>query len=112
MSKVFVLHEPARWDGRRMVPFDLSAADRYGERVVVFPGGDRPPPAQEALPALECAMRSYTRADYLLVAGDMDLLVWASVLALRNTSGMLNLLRWNNRSRRYECSSAPQGLWI
>jgi len=112
-NRVFIIHEPARWDAskKRMVPFDLSSVDDYGERVVIFPGGNRPPPWAEAGPRLLETMTQFKETDFLVIAGDIDFLVWASVLALRATNGKLKLLRWNNRSTRYDISTAPPELW-
>lgn len=111
MNRVFIIHEPARWYNGHMVPFDLSPADAYGERCVIFPGGDRPPPWAIAGPAMQAALATFTEHDFLLVAGDMDMVVWASVLALRATGGKLRLLKWSNRSRGYEPVDAPDDIW-
>ena len=112
MTKVFLVHEPTRWSirNRVMEPLDLSPAKEHGELVVVFPGADRPPPAAQGLPELKRVMAGYTAADYLVVAGDMDLLVWAAALALKATGGRVNLLKWDSRGRRYEPVASPDGL--
>ena len=104
---VFLIHEPVRWNGSRMVALDMSPAKDYGELKVIFPGQDRPPCVAEAMPAIADAMGLFTENDYLVIAGDMDLLIWAAALALENTKGKVRLLRWDNRGRRYEVSEAP-----
>lgn len=113
MSTVYVVHEPARWDhaAQAMVPIDISKAAEYGPLRIVLPGLNRPPAAAQALGALKAAFAGFGTDDYLLLAGDMDLLVWASSLALRRTGGKLNLLRWNNRGCAYRVCRAPDGLF-
>ena len=111
-SRVFLVHQPSRWSLRnqRMEPLDMSPAEHYGEIVVAFPGLDRPPCSQQALPVLRRLFGDYKPSDYLIIAGDMDLLVWASYLAMR-AAGCLKLLRWNGRKRLYEVSEAPVELF-
>jgi len=112
-ARVFIIHEPARWDNveRKMVPFDLSSVDEFGERFVIFPGGNRPPPWAKGCKHFLNVMSQYQEGDFLVIAGDMDLLVWASVLALKASNGKLNLLRWNSRQQVYEVCSAPTEIW-
>lgn len=111
MSKVFVVHEPSFWDRtkKRMVPMDIAPADKFGQRVVIFPGPDRPPRGEKAIPRMAEALATYTRNDFLLVSGHTDLLIWACVLAFRAGNG-LTLLKWNNRERDYEAVPAPASL--
>lgn len=112
-SRVFAVHQPTRWvyRERKMEPLDLSPAAAFGELVVILPGLDRPPTAPQALPTLRHALAAFTEADYLVVAGDMGLLVWASALALQATSGKIQLLKWDNRGQCYEVEHAPDGMW-
>lgn len=109
---VYVLHEPVRWDRdqRRMVPIDLTRARTYGRLKVVFPGTDRPPPITECVDRLRAAMAEFRPWDRLLIAGDMDLLAFAAVLAARAAGGNLTLLKWHTRDRAYEEVKAPPGL--
>lgn len=106
---VFVVHEPVRWNGRRMVALDMSPAEKFGDLRVIFPGQDRPPPAQEAMPILQNAMCAFRPDDYLVIAGDMDLVVWAAALALKTTSGTLRLLKWDSRQRQYDVVESLPG---
>ncbi len=108
-SIVYAVHVPSRWDRRTngMISVDMSPAAEHGELRVIFPGLDRPPSVAQALPAMRQTLAAFTPHDYLVLAGDMDLVVWASVLALKNTGGRLNLLKWDSRSRRYGVMQSP-----
>lgn len=106
--RVFIIHEQARWVGNKRMALDFSSADIYGRRVVVFPDIDRSPPVEEAMPAVRQAMADFQPDDYLVIAGDMDLLIWAAAIALNNTGGRVNLLKWNNRSKAYDVCPAPK----
>jgi hypothetical protein len=112
-SVVYVVHEPIRWNSRDrcMVPLDLTPAKQYGQLKLVLPGGNRPPPLTQAMPQLKETMAEFTDQDYLLLAGDMDLLVWAAALALRATGGRVKLLKFDNRTRLYEVRSTPEDLF-
>lgn len=114
MAKVFLIHEPTRWDRatQRMVRFkNLEALRDHGDLRLVFPGLDRPPPPVAALPAMQEAFGAYAQGDFIAMVGDPDLWAIATVLALQNTGGYVAWLRWNNRSLDYERSYAPDGLW-
>ena len=114
MSDVYLIHEPVQFDRRqnKMVPLRVSeAVERYGELKVVFPGADRPPRGDRALPVLAQAMGRFRPCDYLVLAGDWDIVVWAAVLAAKATAGKIKLLKWNNRAREYDVIEAPPGLW-
>jgi len=112
MSIVYILHEPVRYDRvkRIMVPIDLNPAKEYGDLVVVFPGRDRPPPIDECADDLRAAMARFKPADRLLIAGDMDLLIFASILAAK-ACGTLVLLKWHSRDRHYQEIKAPKDLF-
>lgn len=112
MSIVYALHEPVRYDrvSRVMVPTDLNAAKDFGELRIVFPGRDRPPPIHECADALKAAMARFRSCDRLLIAGDMDLVAFAAVLASKACGGRLTLLKWHGRDRCYHEVAAPDGL--
>jgi hypothetical protein len=61
------------------------------------------------LPAIREAMAEYRRGDYLVLAGDMNLVAFAAALAARESGGSLGLLRWDGRGERYVALSAQ--LW-
>jgi hypothetical protein len=114
MPRVFMIHEPVRWDRRlqEMVRFkDLELLHEHGDLHLVIPGLDRPPPLAKALPALQEAFKTFAQGDFIAMVGEPDLWVMGSVLALQNTGGYCAFLRWNNRAREYERSYVPEGLW-
>lgn len=113
MSRVFILHEPVSYDRqeRRMVPIDLSPAKKFGDLHIVFPGHDRPPPIADCADALKVAMATFTAADRLLIAGDIDLVVFAAILAAKACNGHLTLLKWHTRDRCYFEVAAPSELF-
>lgn len=112
MSKVYFVHRPSQWDRvlRSMVPLDLTPAEKFGDIIVMIDGTDRPPSADEALPLMRKKLAGFTAADYLAVAGDFDLVVWASIIASRRVGDDLRLLKYNNRARDYDIKQAPRGL--
>lgn len=111
-SVVYAIHQPVRYDRvkREMVPVDLTAAKTFGQLHIVFPGRDRPPPITACADELKAAMARFKPHDRLLIAGDMDLIVFAAVLAAKACGGKLTLLKWDGRERRYHEVSAPNGL--
>lgn len=109
---IYVLHEPVRFDKtkRIMVPIDLAPARKLGDVHIVLPGHDRPPPIEDCADDLKAAMARFTPADRLLIAGDMDLVVFAAILAAKACNGALVLLKWSARNRCYFEVAAPAGL--
>lgn len=93
-----------------MVKLDLSEAEQFGPLRFAFPGPDRPPPLDRAGPVLKQFMSDFRPDDRLLIAGDMDLVAFAAVLAAKATGGRLTLLKWHSRDRRYFEVEAPDGL--
>lgn len=88
---------------------DLSAAEEHGNLRYVFPEDSVPPPIEDCMAKIIVAMKSYRPGDYLLLAGDMDLVCFAAVLAAKNTGGALKLLKWHKNQRRYCEVVAPDG---
>lgn len=84
-----------------MVALDWSMAEEFGELKLVFPGVDRPPPIDRAAPVIKEAMAGFTADDKLLIAGDMDLVIFGAILAAKACNGQLTLLKWHGRDRRY-----------
>lgn len=111
-SIVYALHEPLRYDRKQrcLVPVDLSHAEEFGDLKVVFPG-DPPPPISECKDQLRKAMAAFRPCDRLIIVGDMDLLVFAAVLAAKATAGRLTLLKWDRVDHCYNEVTAPDGLF-
>lgn len=103
--RAFVVHQPMRLDRERntwVETVDLSCASEYGDLVFLLNTPERPPLDPEAsLPVLRDKLKDFRPDDYLVLAGDMNLVVYASIIAARLTGGWLNLLRWHPRDRRY-----------
>jgi len=106
---VYAVHAPQRWDYMRrcMEPLDLSPAAEHGELRIIFPGSEPPPQIDDAVAPLGEALANFRACDYLLIAGHMELLVWASFFAATACDGRLSLLKWDNRRRKYEVCPPP-----
>lgn len=112
MSIVYVIHEPVKWNGNKMIKqVSLKPAEMFGSVKIIFPGTDRPPPPFEACAVLRKALSNFTADDYLVVLGDMDLVIWASLVAMLKVNGNLRLLKWNSRDRRYDLRVTPASLF-
>lgn len=111
--RVYLINWPSFYDREKrcMVKREMDSGESFGELKVIFPGTDRPPASEQALPVLAREMASFRSIDYLVLAGDWDLVTWAAVLAARATKGKLQLLKWDNRGRCYSPIVAPVGLW-
>ncbi len=111
-SLVYVVHRPSRFDDRRcrMVPLNLKPAERFGNLKVIFPGVHLPPQGEAAAPGLIAGLRDFRPHDYLLVAGDMDLLVWAAMLATRASKAKLRLLKWDRQRGEYDVRTVPDSI--
>ena len=109
MSKVFIVNAPARWNSGQqvMVPLDMAPAAEYGDLVYIFEGTHRPPSGEPAYEHIRTAMNDFTSDDYLVIVGDMDLVIWAAYVGLQVTDGKLRLLKWNNRTKAYDKVDAP-----
>lgn len=109
---VYIVHEPLkRGPNGEMVPaVDLRPAGNYGNIHVIMPGRNRPAknPAT-ILPILHEALEHFQPEDFLVIAGDLHLIVWAAGIALYHTGGTLNLLRWDHTEQGYVPLSA--NLW-
>lgn len=113
-AKCYIVHQPMRIDdrtGRWKPAVNLSPAGEYGDLVFMLDTPERPPLDPEAsLPTLRAKLADYRPEDYIVLAGDMNLVAYACVIAARVTGGLLNLLRWDPTERRYiSLSSSVHG---
>lgn len=110
---VYAINEPSRFDHnkKKMVKLNFNMATSFGRLHIIFPGEDRPPHIDLCKGTLRDEMANFRSCDRLLLAGDMDLVVFAAVLAAKATGGKLVLLKWHSRDRRYCEISAPEGLF-
>lgn len=110
MPTVFAIHEPTRWDHaqRRTVAIDLSPAREHGDLRVIFPGLGKPPPTGEwFIESLTAALLNFKQGDFLLIAGNMEHVAWATVVVFKITGALPSFLKWDNRAGRYELIRSP-----
>ena len=105
-ARVFFVHEPVKRDAQsgQMIPmFNIRPAAQFGDIVFALPGRNRPPEDPEAcLLALRDVFRHFRAQDYLAVAGDLQTVIWAAVLACRALDrAPLKLLKWDRQVSRY-----------
>ena len=100
MAKVYVIHKAFRWEAGERRVFDYTPAADYGKLVLVF-DAHRAPGLAQAVPKLRTVFADFKPEDYLVMSGDTELVIAASVLALRTTPA-LKLLKWNNRNKTYD----------
>lgn len=111
--KVFIVNQPMRRDPetRQWIPaIDLSAAGHYGDLRFLFSRAEIPERApinpDELLPRLRHRMMDFGSDDYLVIAGDLALLVYAAGMAMQKNDGKIRLLRWHPHLREYFSTSA------
>jgi hypothetical protein len=111
--RVYLINWPVFYDREKkcMVRREMNVAESFGELKIIFPGTDRPPSSEKALPILAREMSLFSPLDYLVLVGDWELVTWAAVLAAKATKGKIKLLKWNSRAMNYEPITAPAGLW-
>lgn len=105
MSVCYIINEPLRFDGHsgKLIPmYDLTSAESFGRLVYVLPRGNNPPKDPElTLPLIKDAMRHYTKEDYIIAVGHIELFSWATALAVQATDGIINQLKWDNSIEQY-----------
>lgn len=87
-------------DSRR----DYSAADRFGESIVVFSNPGRNYNGNAAIDHARRAMANMREDDYIVPSGDPVLSVIVAAVAIERF-GRANLLRWDNRTFKYDVVS-------
>jgi len=105
MPKVYVVHEPTRWDAemqQRVRTMDLSPAERHGEMVYLLSGDQGLPGDDNAtMGVLRRKLAAFTDKDFLLPVGNPVMIGAAAALAANETDGLLNFLVWQRREREY-----------
>lgn len=101
MSTVYLTNRGFRWRQGQPVPFNLRPAEKYGKLHVVFENGD-----PHDLQRLISTMERYTVDDYLVLGGDLELVVWAAAVAM-HVAGTVTLLKWHNRLSDYQPIVSP-----
>lgn len=108
MPRVFVVQKQHRWDERsqQFVPkFDLAPAEHYGELQFLLSPTAAPFNLKPILADLHAGLADIRSEDYLLLIGNPVLIGVATAIALDNLScrgdGVLNLLQWSGKEKRY-----------
>lgn len=108
--RAYVVHQPVKLDytTRQWVPnVDVSFASVYGDVVFLLTTPERAPVDPElTLPILREKLKAFTKDDYLVLVGDMNLVIYAAALAMKETGGFIRMLRWNPVDRGYICITA------
>lgn len=97
---VYVINPPAKYIKGRMTLLDFDLGEDYGKLNVIFPGPERPPPLSEAKETIATIMKGYKRTDRIVLAGDMDLVVYAVLIASKQAR--VTLLKWHSKFYQYE----------
>jgi|SRR3990172_10437902 len=104
MAVVYVIQEQLRWDERtqKLVPrFNLEPARQFGELKYLLPSTASPFYPREIIRVLKDKLAEVTFRDYLLLIGNPCLIGFATaVMSVRN-SGVVNMLQWHTREKRY-----------
>lgn len=106
MSRVFVVQQPAYWDGeaRRFVPkYDLSPASKFGRlHYLLGPGNIFADRLDQARDQMDKILANYTPDDYILPVGDPVAIALACMIAGRNTMGRVNVLKFSRLKNEYQ----------
>ena len=106
MFKVFIVQEHFRRDrttGRLVTFMELTPARLYGEiqEPLLATGHTVPLSTAQMLRELHRRLISFTREDYLLLAGDTGAIAAAAMVAARMTGGVVNILKWDKDTKQY-----------
>lgn len=104
MPKVYVVQEPLKRNQAtgRMEPFmNIAKAAVYGDLEVVLGPHLSVLSTAPTIHELRLKLESITRDDYLVLIGDTVAIGLATAIALDNTGGVLNILKWNRDSKSY-----------
>jgi len=96
IAKVYIPQLPTRFDyatQQRIPTINVNPASRYGDLVQLSaPGTDH----AEGLAQVKAAAQAIGNSDYILAVGDVVLLTWTILTALRQ-NGRATLLRWDGK---------------
>ncbi len=104
--KVFIVQEPLKRDRTtgRLAPFmDMSPARLYGEiqEPLLATGHTVPLATAQMMRELHKRLISFTKEDYLLLAGDTGAIAAAAMVAAGMTGGTVNILKWDRDTKSY-----------
>ena len=100
---VFIPNIPTRYDaisGEHVTALDLNPAARYGRLVPMVKGPVRN--MTEAIAEVRASVAEALPGDYLLVVGDVLLMVVAMVGVAERCGGHVRTLRWDRERRAYD----------
>jgi len=104
MSKVYAPQVPSKYDPatKLWVPsINLEPANAFGEIVVMLPPNANRLHINPLIIALREQMKDFTKDDYIIAVGDPSLIAAASCIAVRKTSGLLRILKWDRQTSSY-----------
>lgn len=100
MPKVFIPQLPTRFDQatqQRIPTINVNPASRFGELTQLTVAGTT---HAEAVAKIKRVALAIGPSDYILAVGDVVLLTWAILTALR-VNGRATLLRWDGTAKDY-----------
>lgn len=106
MSRVFVVSRQLHWDAGRQTlvdKFDFTPAAEYGEINYLLSHNLSPFNPVAAIKVIHEALTDveFSAEDFLLLSGNPCLIAWTAALAADRTDGLLRLLQWHGKDRRY-----------
>lgn len=105
-ERVFVVQEQLRWDDRqqRLVSrFDLSPAAQYGELRFLLPATATAFYPRQVILQLKSELHKHQArgSDYLLLIGNPCLIGFTTAIMAARCGGVVNMLQWHPREKRY-----------
>lgn len=104
MPRTFAPQQPSRYDGtlQLWIPsMNLEPARKYGDLTVMLPPGANSLHIAPLVAALKERMADFGADDWLIAVGDPSLIAAAACIAVRNTGGVLRLLKWDRQAGDY-----------
>lgn len=99
---VYVTQEGAKRVNGEWVPlYDLTPALVFGPIEVLMPAGSSLFSTVPTVRALTDKLKGFSDDDFLLPMGDPTIMAIASMIASRNNSGRVKILKWDRGYSRY-----------
>jgi len=113
MNRVFVVHNPLRWDSQRaclMPKHDVSAARQFGRELINLYPSDQPilmDDAEHVVDHFRKVLDDFDDKDFLLLIGNPVLIGYAVALAAAANDGQVQMLVWQNNAYRVTSANLP-----
>ncbi len=113
MNRVFVVHNPLRWDSHRaalMPKHDVSAARHFGKELVTLYPSDQPiimDNSEHVIAHFRKVLDDFDDKDFLLLIGNPVLIGYAVALAAAANDGRVQMLVWQNNAYRVTSAELP-----